>query len=257
MPFPASWIYAREARRLLAFERRAAASSDATLFVSAAEAALFRSLAPESADRVHAVPNGVDFDFFNPNRPYHSPFPPGVEPLVFTGAMDYWANVDAVSWFAREILPLVRRRRTDAVFWIVGANPAAAVRALASLPAITVTGRVTDVRPYLAHAAAVVAPIRLARGVQNKVLEAMAMAQLVVATPEAAEGIDSVAGRDLVVAQGAGAIADAVCSALDGRWPDMGQRARAVIVAQYGWESSLAGLENLLEPGTPSASIAR
>ena len=256
-PFPASWIYAREARRLLAFERRAAALSDATLFVSDAEAALFRSLAPETADRVHAVPNGVDLEFFNPVGPYVSPFPPGAAPLVFTGAMDYWANVDAVSWFAREILPLVRRRRTDAAFWIVGANPAAAVRDLASLQAVRVTGRVSDVRPYLAHAAAVVAPLRLTRGVQNKVLEAMAMAQRVLATPEAAEGIDAVAGRDFVVAGGAEAFADAVCGALDGQWAGMGEGARAAVVARYGWESALAGLENLLEADTPSVSMAR
>jgi sugar transferase (PEP-CTERM/EpsH1 system associated) len=256
-PFPASMIYSREAKRLLDFERSASAASDATIFVSDAEATLFRSLAPESAGRIHVVPNGVDFEFFNPDGPYVSPFPPRAVPLVFTGAMDYWANVDAVSWFAREILPLVSKRRADAGFWIVGANPAPAVRELASLQSVTVTGRVPDVRPYLAHAAAVVAPLRLARGVQNKVLEAMAMAQRVVASPEAAEGIDAVAERDLVVAGGTEAFADAVCGALDGQWAGMGERARATVMARYGWDSALAGLENLFEADTPSVSMAR
>jgi sugar transferase (PEP-CTERM/EpsH1 system associated) len=250
--FPASRIYRREARTLGAFERRAAAASDATLFVSEAEAALFRRLAPDVAGRVRALGNGVDFGFFNPEGPYESPYPPEGRPIVFTGAMDYWANVDAVAWFAREAMPLVRRARPDAGFWIVGANPAPEVQALAALPGVAVTGRVPDVRPYLAHAAAAAAPLRLARGIQNKVLEAMAMAKVVIATPQAAEGIDAVPGRDLVVAEGAEALAGATVAALDpGSYNtnrEMGSRARALIVARYGWDATLAGLVGILEP---------
>jgi sugar transferase (PEP-CTERM/EpsH1 system associated) len=250
--FPATWFYGREARRLLAFERAAAARSDATLFVSEAEAALFRRLAPEAADRVHALRNGVDFGFFNPDASYPNPFPEGVRAIVFTGAMDYWANADAVAWFTRDVLPLVRRDRPDATFWIVGANPAPEVRALAAVPGVTVTGRVPDVRPYLAHAALVAAPLRLARGIQNKVLEAMAMAKIVVATPQAAEGIDATPGRDLLVADGDAALAAATRSALDDANGEAGRaigaRARALIVAEYGWESALAGLADVLEP---------
>ncbi len=248
----AARVYGREARRLLAFERRAARAADATLFVSEAEAELFRRLAPESAGRVHAVRNGVDSAFFNPEGSYECPYPAGVRAIAFTGAMDYWANVDAVVWFAREILPLVRNERPDAAFWIVGANPAPEVRALAALPGITVAGRVPDVRPYLAHAAAVAAPLRLARGIQNKVLEAMSMAKPVIATPQAAEGIDATPGRELVVADGADGLAAATLAALaeagDGRARAMGARARALILAHYGWDSALAGLANVLEP---------
>ena len=89
--------------------------------------------------------------------------------------MDYWPNVDAVGWFARDVLPALRRHRPALRFWIVGANPAAAVQALAALPGVHVTGRVADMRPYSRHADVVVAPLRIARGIQNKVLEAMAM----------------------------------------------------------------------------------
>jgi glycosyltransferase involved in cell wall biosynthesis len=171
----------------------------------------------------------------------------GPKDLVFTGAMDYWANVDAVSWCAREVLPLVRARRADAKFWIVGTNPTAEVRALASLPGVRVTGRVPDVRPYLHHAACVVAPLRLARGVQNKVLEAMSMAKVVVASKEAAEGIDATPGRDLLVGDGARELAALIEQAIDGKYPDMGQRARTLVTARYGWDSALAQLPNMLE----------
>jgi sugar transferase (PEP-CTERM/EpsH1 system associated) len=250
-PWPASWIYRREGRTLLAFERRAAREADAVVLVSEAEAALFRELAPESAKRIWAVRNGVDVEFFDPARAYERPPSMGAASLVFTGAMDYWANVDGVAWFAREVLPDVRRRHPDATFWIVGANPTAQVRALAALPGVTVTGRVPDVRPYLAHAAAVVAPLRLARGVQNKVLEAMAMAKAVVATPEAAEGIEATPGRDLLVASGAAPLARIAGDVLDGAARDMGARARALVFGQYGWDSALGALENMLE-GDPA-----
>lgn len=249
--WPMSWIYAREGRTLLAFERRAAASSDVTLLVSDPEAALFRGLAPEAADRVRAVRNGVDFEFFNPLASYQCPDSMGPRAMVFTGAMDYWANVDAVAWFARDVLPLVRAKIADAAFWIVGANPTGEVRALASLPGVKVTGRVPDVRPFLAHAACVVAPLRLARGVQNKVLEAMSMAKVVVTTKEAAEGIDAVPGRDLMVCDGAVELAAGTIRALGGDGTGMGPRARELVVAKYGWESALAPLANMLERGRP------
>jgi len=247
--WPQSWIYRREARTLLAFERLAAAASDATLFVSDAEAELFRRLAPEVSSRVARIRNGVDFEFFNPDQAYKSPIPATVQALVFTGAMDYWANIDAVVWFAREVLPAIRQRRPEAEFWIVGANPAAEVRTLSALPGVQVTGRVPDVRPYLAHAAAIVAPLRLARGVQNKVLEAMAMAKVVVATPQAAEGIDAVAGRDLLVAQDASGLAALADEALGGAHDRVGRRARGLVVSHYGWDGALSGLESILERG--------
>ncbi|MDQ2694247.1 MAG: TIGR03087 family PEP-CTERM/XrtA system glycosyltransferase, partial [Pseudomonadota bacterium] len=187
-PWPMSAVYRREAGALLRFERMTAAAAAASVFVSAEEAALFRQLAPEAAATL-AIANGVDTDYFDPQRDYPDPYPAAAPVLAFTGAMDYWPNVDAVCWFAGAVLPLVRQALPQAQFYVVGARPAAAVRRLAARPGVTVTGAVADVRPYLAHAGAAVAPLRIARGVQNKVLEAMAMARPVLATRAAMDGI--------------------------------------------------------------------
>jgi sugar transferase (PEP-CTERM/EpsH1 system associated) len=248
---PEKWIYAREARTLGAYERHAASLAKANIFVSEAEAALFRSLAPDSADKTFGINNGVDFDFFNPDTEYPDPFEGARDALVFTGAMDYWANAEAVGWFARDVLPRIRERCATARFWIVGSNPSPEVQKLASLPGVTVTGRVPDVRPFIAHAAAVVAPLRVARGIQNKVLEAMAMAKAVVATPQALDGIDAEPGRDLVVASEPEPFAESVAELVNGTGRgDMGQRARERVKAGYGWQSNLSALNAILErPG--------
>ena len=246
---PMRWVYAREAATLLSFERRVAAAFDAAAFVSENEASLFRTLAPASAERTHAVPNGVDTGFFDPARSYDNPYDADALALAFTGAMDYWANVDAVDWFARQVLPAIRERQPQVSFWIVGANPTPEVRALADLPGVSVTGRVTDVRPYVAHATAVVAPLRVARGVQNKVLEAMAMAKPVVTTSMAAAGAEAtVPDEDLLVADTPETTAAAVLGLLDdpARRAAMGACARRRIRENYGWSASFARLDQLL-----------
>ena len=247
--WPGRWIYGREARTLLDFERRAAAVADASLFVSEAEANLFRRLAPESAARVAALNNGVDLAYFDPAGCYPNPFANDTEALVFTGAMDYWANVDAVTWFAHQVLPHVRAQRRSVEFCIVGGKPAAQVRALASQPGVTVTGRVDDVRPYIAHAALIVAPLRIARGVQNKVLEAMAMARPVLATPEALEGITATSGEDVLCAKTETQMAQMVLQALaNPGLAGIGRRARQRTEASYGWAANLGILNKILEP---------
>lgn len=246
---PGSWIYRRESRALLAFERATAERTASSVFVSDNEASLFRSLAPETAGKVTAIPNGVDTAFFDPALAFDRPFAAGERVLVFTGAMDYWANVDAVTWFAESVLPAVRRTLPDASFWIVGANPDPAVRKLADRPGVVVTGRVPDTRPYLAHAAVVVAPLRIARGTQNKVLEAMAMARPVVTTPAAAAGAQAcVAGEDLVVAETVEAWSDAIGSLLaDGAAAAaLGRQARRRVLASYGWQASFDRLDLVL-----------
>jgi sugar transferase (PEP-CTERM/EpsH1 system associated) len=249
-PWPLSWIYAREGRTLLRFEREMAARMDASVLVSAAEAALFADLAPESGHKIHAVNNGVDTDYFSPDRAHETPFPADAVPVIFTGAMDYWPNVDAVQFFARTVLPLLREACPSATFWIVGSSPARAVLDLKTLPGVVVTGRVPDVRPYLAHAAAVVAPLRLARGVQNKVLEAMAMARPVVATAQAAEGIDAVPGRDLLVADTPDAMARHLIATIrDSAYRELGPRGRSYVLATYDWQKSLHKLDVILEGG--------
>ncbi|NBC32097.1 MAG: TIGR03087 family PEP-CTERM/XrtA system glycosyltransferase [Alphaproteobacteria bacterium] len=247
---PGGWIYRRESRALLAFERETAVRTARSVFVSDNEAALFRSLAPETAGKVMAIPNGVDTVFFDPAQDFASPFAPGDTALVFTGAMDYWANVDAVTWFAETVLPAVRRTRPKVRFWIVGANPDPAVQRLAERPGIVVTGRVPDTRPYLAHAALVVAPLRIARGTQNKVLEAMAMGRPVLTTPAAAAGAEAcVAGTDLVVTDTADAWAAVIGSLLadTAGTGALGRHARQRVLASYGWQSSFDRLDRVLD----------
>ncbi len=256
-PWPASLLYAYEASRLLRYERKVAACSDATLLVSQPEAQLFRGLAPESAARIGFYSNGVDTAYFSPDGDYTNPYGPGEQAIVFCGAMDYWPNIDAVEWFAREVLPAVQARSPAARFVIVGARPAPTVQALAALPGVVVTGTVPDVRPYVAHAALSVAPLRVARGIQNKVLEAMSMARTVILSPQALEGIDAVPGRDVIVADDAAAFAAAVSAQLAAPG-GFGAAARACIEAAYGWDARLAALDALLEapPVHPGAAVA-
>jgi sugar transferase (PEP-CTERM/EpsH1 system associated) len=246
--WPARWVWAREARTLLAFESAAALDFDRTLFVSAAEAEEFSRLAPQSAGRVGWLDNGVDLSFFAPGQHFPSPYPDAAPRAVFTGTMDYWPNVDAVAWFADAVLPAIRARHPSLVFVIAGANPAPAVQRLAERPGIVVTGRVADIRPYVAHAALAVAPLRIARGTQNKVLEAMAMGRPVVATPQAFAGLRAQPGRDLLVGADAPALAALVAEVLDGRHPSLGAAGRAAVEQNYAWDATLAGLDMLFPP---------
>jgi len=248
--WPMNWLYRYEARQLLAYERRVAREYDASLFVSAPEADLFRQLAPESTAKIGHFNNGVDTDYFTPDQPHADPYPAGERALVFTGAMDYWPNVDAVQWFAAEVFPTLRERFANLKFYIVGARPAPAVQELAKLPGVVVTGTVPDVRPYIAHAAVSVAPLRIARGIQNKVLEAMAMATPVVVSPQALEGIDAVPGSELVLAEDAAAFVDAVATLLAGQdsaAAAIGAAARAKVQRRYSWSSNLACIGESLE----------
>ncbi|WP_432770856.1 MAG: TIGR03087 family PEP-CTERM/XrtA system glycosyltransferase [Sphingopyxis sp.] len=245
---PLHWVHAREAKKLGAFEAAVARTVDASLFVSEAEAALFRARSGLGTDRVRAVENGIDTDRFDPATTL-APVGGGDGPLaVFTGQMDYRPNIDAVRWFAADILPLVRAQHPAARFAIVGRAPTDAVRALATLPGVTVTGEVPDVRPWLAAADAVVAPLLLARGVQNKLLEAMAMARPVVASAAAAEGIDAAPGAHLLVADDAAGIAAAVARLFGdpAAAAAMGRAARDQMIARYGWAARLAPLGGLL-----------
>jgi len=243
--WPGSWLYRREGERLLDWERKVAAAFDASLFVSATEAADFRRLAPESSERIGYFNNGVDADYFSPERDYPDPYPDGREAVAFTGAMDYWPNQDAVTWFAHEIWPRLREARPKLLFAIVGSRPTSAVRALAELPGVIVSGRVADVRPWLAHARVVVAPLRIARGIQNKVLEGMAMARSVVATPQALEGIPARPGEEVRRAVDAAEFVKETLAALAG--PDLGPAARARVLADFAWDSALTEVDRLLE----------
>ena len=245
---PLNWVHAREARTLGAYEAEVARRVDASLFVSEAEAALFRNRSGLGPDDVRAVENGIDTDRFDPAIASDTVGAGDGALAVFTGQMDYRPNIDAVRWFAVDILPLIRQRHPQARFAIVGRAPTDEVRALGKLPGVTVTGAVADVRPWLVAADAVVAPLLLARGVQKKLLEAMAMGRPVVASAAAAEGIDAEPGEHLLVADDAAAMADAVCTLFDDRGGGarMGRAARARMIARYGWDARLAPLAGLL-----------
>jgi len=245
--WPMSWLYRHEARQLLSYERQVAREYDASLFVSEPEAALFRQLAPESDARIGFFSNGVDTDYFSPAAAGPSPFKEGERAIVFTGAMDYWPNVDAVQWFAQDVMPLLRARFPDLTFYIVGARPTPAVLELGKQSNIVVTGTVPDVRPYIAHARAAVAPLRIARGIQNKVLEAMAMATPVVVSPQALEGIEAEPGRELVLAQDAACYVDAIAALLARGDNQIGLAARARVERKYSWPSNLACIGERLE----------
>jgi sugar transferase (PEP-CTERM/EpsH1 system associated) len=243
--WPWSSLYRREARLLAAFEKQVARHVDRSLFVSDAEAAMFRRMAGSSSAAIEALGNGVDLRYFAADAAFEAMALSGSPRMVFTGAMDYRPNIDAVVWFAQSILPMIRASHADACFYVVGNKPAAEVVALGKLPGVVVTGRVPDVRPYLAAADVVVAPVRIARGVQNKVLEAMAMARPVVATTAAWSGIEAEPGRDLVVRDQPDAFAAAVV-ALAGDTEQarrLGTNARRLVERCYAWNAQLAKLD--------------
>lgn len=245
--WPMSWIYRRESKLLLDYEKQVARLFDSATFVSETEADLFKRLAPEVAEKVTYFNNGVDADYFSPQNIYPNPYLAGIDTLVFTGAMDYWANVDAVQWFASNIFPAIRLQLPKVEFYIVGARPSAAVMALGDLPGIIVTGSVPDIRPYLAHASMAVAPLRIARGIQNKVLEAMAMGKTVIASPQAIEGINANPDRDMVVANDESDFIHRIIELLqNGPNHAIGRAARTRVLEDYNWKKNLERIDALL-----------
>ena len=253
--FPFGWIFRRESRLLLAEERLIATRSARTVLVSAAEAELFRRLAPESANRIGFVDNGVDACYFDPALQFASPYSSEELPIVFTGAMDYWPNIDAARRFARDVMPKVLAKWPRARFYIVGMRPTREVKSLAG-KSVVVTGSVPDTRPFLRHARVAVAPLRVARGVQNKVLEAMAMGRPVVVSDSSAAGIDAVSGRDLHVASDEATfvrLVDRLFSDPDGS-EEMGRAARLRIIERYTWDSTLARIDQMIDPTNAGAN---
>lgn len=245
---PMGWVHRREGRVLHDYERKVARRADISVFVSEAEAAMFRQAGGVDGRPIAALDNGVGLDYFHPDGDFTAIDPPGRPLLLFTGQMDYRPNIEAVESFARRIFPAIRAVHPGAVFAIVGRNPVPAVTALATLPGVVVTGGVPDVRGWLAAADCVVAPLRIARGVQNKVLEAMAMGRPVVASPQAAEGIDAVPGEHLLVPQDIAREAEAILGLLadPARAAALGQAARRRVEARYDWAETLAPLGAML-----------
>jgi sugar transferase (PEP-CTERM/EpsH1 system associated) len=241
-----AWIYRREARKLLELERQAAAKFALTYLVSDHEVQSFAQLAPESIDRIKAFCNGVNLEYFAPG-PYASPFPANVTPIVMTGHMEYWPNVEGAIWFSREVLPLVKRQIPDARFYVVGSAPTPALRAIAA-PDVEVTGEVPDVRPYVAAAKVVVAPLRIARGVQNKVLEALAMGVPTVATEEASRALTVASGHDILVANNAVEFAEAVVKAAGTAGREaIAANGRSYVERNHDWNRLLGAFDAALQ----------
>jgi sugar transferase (PEP-CTERM/EpsH1 system associated) len=239
-PWPLSWIYALEADRLGQYEASVARTWDEALVVSEREASSLRQLATDA--RVTVLPNGVDVDYFAPAAPSDEPN------LVFTGAMDYFPNVDGITAFCDEVFPRIRQAIPDARLCIVGRNPAREVVRLGDRPGITVTGTVPDVRPYVRAAAIAVAPLRIARGVQNKILEAMASGLPVVGSSTAVEGLDDSGESGVLSAANPAQFAEIVTAYL--RDPASrhaaGARARAYVERHYRWEEHGLHLERII-----------
>lgn len=253
--WPLGPLYRREARCLQTYETGIAQQFDGATFISQAEAALFRQRAPEARQKLDYFNNGIDSDYFSPLTPHRNPYPDGSTVLVFHGAMDAASNIDAAVWFAGAVLPMLRGLFPQICLYIVGARPAPAVMALARLPGVIVTGAVPDSRPYLAHAVLAVAPLRIGRGAQGKVLEAMSMQKTVVGSALAFDGINAQPGSELLLAAGADDFVRQIALQLRGKANrSLGQAARQRILQDYRWDRNLERLGALL--GLPQASPA-
>jgi sugar transferase (PEP-CTERM/EpsH1 system associated) len=251
-PFPVSLGYHLEASKLERAERRLAAKFDTCTCTTAEE---MRTLeAYGAARRLGWFPNGVDAEYFRPEpQPYER------ERISFVGRMDYFPNQQCMLEFCRETLPLIRARRPRATLSIIGASPSRAVRRLGSLPGVTVTGSVADVRPFVRASAVNIAPLRIARGTQNKILEAMAMGVPVVASSLAARGVDAVPGRDLQTASTPREFADAVVRLLEdpAERRRFAEAARERMLSHHSWENSMKEMDRIVDDCLVSRSASR
>ena len=245
--FPMSWVYGREYRTLRAVEKRLAAAGAENVLCTTLEKEIFDREIPGNSSMV--LRNGIDLEYYRPS-------PDTVEPghIVFTGVMDYLPNVDGCVWFVNEVLPRLREQFPEVRFTIIGADPNAEVLALANQPGVEVTGFVDDTRDYLKKGAITVAPLRIARGIQNKVLEAMAMGHPVVGTVCATQGVEGQDGRDYIVADTADALVEATARLLANpqEAAELGRRGRAFVESRYDWDVVFDPLDELIERLVPN-----
>jgi len=246
-PGPRAWLYRLEGQRLRRLEAELPAWVRAVTLISDAETALYQSFCADG--QVGVVANGVDLDYF---QPLHLPDQKG---CVFLGALDYRPNVDGIAWFCHEVWPKVRRLLPDAEIHLVGRRPALAVRRLGRLPGVILVGQVPDVRPFLAKAAVSIVPLQIARGVQNKILEAMAMAKATVVSPCCMKGLRAQVGSQLLVASSADEWTQTLVNLLQDQALRLrlGKAAREYVVHHHRWERCLAPLDSLLELPPTSA----
>ncbi|NRA82989.1 MAG: TIGR03087 family PEP-CTERM/XrtA system glycosyltransferase [Gammaproteobacteria bacterium] len=247
-PWYSQWIYTREQRLLAQLEQQSLVNFTALTLVTPQETALFKKMSPSKlAYKIHTLRNGVDTKYFSPLAQFdYSEDPIVKQPAIcFTGVMDYWANVDAMVWFCEQVWPRVLEQQPNAHFYIVGGSPTDKVKKLAKLPGVHVTGRVADVRPFVASAAVVVAPMQIARGIQNKVLEAMAMAKPVIMTTMGFEGISLDRNQLKLVTDDPAHMAELIIEHLATEQPECTHN-RQWIVDRYSWSGALEKLPRLL-----------
>jgi glycosyltransferase involved in cell wall biosynthesis len=234
-------------------EERSWRSVDACAVTSPRDEAAVRRA--NSRMRTAVVPNAVDVNFFAPGGR------PEPKTLVFFGTISYFPNTDGLTFFLDEVMPIVRRRHPGLRLLVVGASPPPAIQRRAA-PDVILTGMVDDVRPYLARASAVIAPLRIGGGTRLKILEAMAMGKAVVSTSLGAEGLAVTHERDIILADGAGAFADAIDRVLDQDLAaSLGSAGRRLVEDNYDWRHSARKLEELYESALrarrePLASVA-
>ncbi len=246
--FPYSLIYQRESNYLLKYEKRITNEFDQLIIVSEAEKKLFQDYIP--TNKIHAISNGVDLDFFCPE--YTSTTKLNSPSLVFTGAMDYWPNIDGALWFTQKVLPRIQHAFPEACLYLVGSNPSSQLNALQKNKGVIVTGFVEDVRNYIAQADVCVIPLRIARGIQNKVLEAMSMGRPIVSTPEAVEGLNINPPKDLSIQKDEISFANAIISLLKNKMDAslLGKNARKSMEKNYSWDKNLRLLDAII-PRSP------
>jgi sugar transferase (PEP-CTERM/EpsH1 system associated) len=247
------WFYRRESRLLSKFEHEYSLKSAFSTFVSEDEANVFiNSISSPPKQKVKGIRNGVDTDFFDAKNSYSSSVEIKKKSVVFTGAMDYWANIDAVIWFSKKVWPVVLEKLPDATFYIVGSRPSVEVCNLTGKNNTVVTGRVEDVRPFIANANLSVAPLRIARGIQNKVLEALSMSRPIVLTSMAAEGISHESTDGYWIEDDAKEMANKVLNVLKNESISEFPEHRAFVQSEFSWDSEMRKLADLIEQGVQS-----
>jgi sugar transferase (PEP-CTERM/EpsH1 system associated) len=239
--WPLSWVFRTEGHRLRRLEMEMANWARAVMLVSQAEVDVFHVFSPW--EQVHAVPNGVDLEYFQPSDNVSEN-----RDCVFVGALDYYPNVDAAIWFCQEVWPSIRQQHPTSSFNIVGRRPVAVVQRLAELPGVKLVGEVPDIRPFVASAALVVAPLRIARGLQNKVLEALAMGKAIVASPPALAALKCHPGVDLLSAGTAAEWVKAILHLLANELTrhQLGAAGRKYVEEHHAWNRCLEPLSELL-----------
>ncbi len=245
--FPMKQVYQTENIRLQSYEEKIYQSFDSSIVVSDLEKTVFLKICPQAQDLI-VIPNGVDTEYFAPEQGPELTFKNGNPTLVFIGAMDYHANVDGVCWFCDEILPDLLKTFPDLQFYIVGRNPTQAVKKLDTLQHVHVVGDVEDIRPWYQKADVFVVPLRKGRGVQNKVLEAMAMGRPVVSTSRANGGIRADNQNDLIIADSAEEFTASIIDLLNNidKRRQLSENARQFVIVNFNWKKNMDKLEQLL-----------